>query len=102
VTRHIIGYKNPAPNAAAPMVPHATDFSRWTPVYEGERVIAPDPRLERLLAAATECADDLETEVNARWGNERLAQRDLGPVVEFRAAFDAFLTPDPGPIGEAK
>jgi hypothetical protein len=55
---------------------------------------APDPRLARLIAAATACADELEAEVTNRWGyDERLAHklaRDLAPVVELRAALDAY------------
>ena len=41
--RRIIGYRNPAPNAAAPMVTGATDFSKWTPVYEGEQMFTYAP-----------------------------------------------------------
>lgn len=45
--------------------------------------------LEEALKALEECADDLESEVQQRWGyDERLAhklERDLAPVVSARA-----------------
>lgn len=54
--------------------------------------IVPTKTIEALAAALKECADDLESEVNARYGSpphpamQRRYDRDIDPVVRARAA----------------
>ena len=72
-SRRIVGYRNPAPCAAAPMIMGATDFSSWLPIYADEARTPPVSmdEVEAVIKGLLNMADVELASEHAMWVRAR-------------------------------